>query len=161
MGCEISQPKRGCCENHILLRKNFTALRCCCEKRSPLRNHFAAAKTLLGTQVPFRSQVPPFRSCELAAIFFSPGDPPFRRRGTISKGVSQLRNHPLAHECHFVAPYTRFAAVKSMPKFLSLQKRLTAAKFTPHRCEKSPLLRKGTVTLGVLFKRYKCHFFLF
>ena len=25
---------------------------------------------------------------------------------------SQLRNHPLAHECHFAAPYTHFAAAK-------------------------------------------------
>ena len=40
---KFSQPKRGRCENHILLRKNFAAVRCYCENRSPLRNHFAAA----------------------------------------------------------------------------------------------------------------------
>ena len=30
----------------------------------------------------------------------------------ISQGVSQLRNHPLAHECHFAAPPPHFAAAK-------------------------------------------------
>ena len=50
MGCEISQPKGGRCENHIPLRKNLAALRSRCENpssryenRSPLRNHFVAA----------------------------------------------------------------------------------------------------------------------
>nr|CAN77625.1 hypothetical protein VITISV_037011 [Vitis vinifera] len=47
----------------------------------------------------------------------------------------------------------RFAATKSMPKFPSLRKRLATVKSTPPRCEKSPLLRKGTMTLGVPFKR--------
>ena len=39
----------------------------------------------------------------------------FRSRGAISKGVSQLRNHPLAHECHFAASYAHFAAAKIPP----------------------------------------------
>ena len=46
--------------------------------------------------------------CELS----TPWDPPFRSRSAISKGVSQLRNHSLAHECHLAAPYTHFAATK-------------------------------------------------
>ena len=36
----------------------------------------------------------------------------FRSQAPISKGVSQMRNHPLAHECHFAAQYAHFAAVK-------------------------------------------------
>ena len=32
----------------------------------------------------------------------------FYSRDTIWKGVSQLRNHPLAHECHFAAPVRPF-----------------------------------------------------
>ena len=32
----------------------------------------------------------------------------FRSHTPISKGVSQLRNHPLAHECHFAAPVRPF-----------------------------------------------------
>ncbi|RVW91407.1 hypothetical protein CK203_038590 [Vitis vinifera] len=36
----------------------------------------------------------------------------FKRRAPISKGVSQLRNHPLAHECHFAAQYAHFAAAE-------------------------------------------------
>ena len=46
-------------------------------------------------------------------------------------------------------------------KILSLRKRLATVKSMPYRYEKSPLLRKGTVTLGVPFKRYKFHFFYF
>ena len=42
----------------------------------------------------------------------TPWNPLFRSREAIWKGVSQLRNHPLAHECHFAAPYTHFAAAK-------------------------------------------------
>ena len=106
-----------------------------------------------------------FRNCELAATFSTPGDPPFRSRGTISKGVSQLRNPSLAHERHFAKSYARSAAVKwaakSMPNFPSLRKRLAAAKSAPPHCEKTPLLRKGTVTFGVLFKRYKFNFSYF
>ena len=73
---------------------------------------FAAAKRPLGTRVPFCSQVHPFRTCEMAA------KPPrleihhFCSQGAISKGVSLLRNHPLAHECHFTALYTHFTAAK-------------------------------------------------
>ena len=39
-------------------------------------------------------------------------NPPFRSRDAIWKGASQLRNHPLAQECHFKASYTHFAAAK-------------------------------------------------
>ena len=35
----------------------------------------------------------------------------------ISQGVSQLRNHPLAHECHFTAPPPHFAATKWAAKW--------------------------------------------
>ena len=60
--------------------------------------------------------------CEI----FTPWNPPLRSRDAISKGVSQLRNHPLAHKCHFAA--TKWAA-KMMPKFLSLwNPRLLTAK---------------------------------
>ena len=73
---------------------------------------FAAMKRPLGTRVPFCRPVHPFRSYEMAAKPPCLEDPPFHSRDAIWKGVSQLRNHPLAHECHFVAPYTLFATVK-------------------------------------------------
>ena len=41
-----------------------------------------------------------------------PWNPPFRNRDAIWKGVLQLWNHPLAHECHSEAPYTHFTAAK-------------------------------------------------
>ena len=36
----------------------------------------------------------------------------FCSRDTIWKGVSQLRHHPLAHECHFAAPVRPFRSCK-------------------------------------------------
>ena len=110
----------------------------------------------------WRWQLPTYTYIYILNELSTPWDLPFRSRGAISKGVSQLRNHPLAHECHFAAPYAHFVAAKwvakSMSKFPSLRKRPAAAKSTSPRCEKSRLLRKGIVTLGVPFKRYKFHF---
>ena len=48
----------------------------------------------------------------------------------ISQGVSQLRNHPLAHECHFAAPPPHFAAVKWVVKM-----------YPP--CKNAPWLQNG------------------
>ena len=73
MVCKISQPKRGLYENGPWLRNNLTA------PRSPLRNQALAAKPPLG--------------CEMIS---QPHAPPLRK-------FSQLRNTPLAHECHFAA----------------------------------------------------------
>ena len=36
----------------------------------------------------------------------------FRNQSSILQGISKLRNHFLAHECHLEAPYTHFAAAK-------------------------------------------------
>ena len=54
----------------------------------------------------------------------------FRSQAPISKGVSQMRNHPLAHECHFAAPPPHFKAAK------------WAAKMSPP-CKDAPWLRNG------------------
>ncbi|RVW18552.1 hypothetical protein CK203_101313 [Vitis vinifera] len=94
------------CKIATLLGNHFAA------QMSPSVKIFAAAKPPLGTRVPFRSTVPPFRSCEMAAKSPKCEISNFRSQSPISQGVSQLRNHPLAHECHFAAPYTHFAAVK-------------------------------------------------
>ena len=114
--CKISQPKIGPCENGHLLRNDFAALRC------PLRNQGLAAKIALCCEMisqpntplckNFRSTVTPFRSCEMAAKSPKCEISNFRSHNPISQGVSQLRNTPLAHECHFTAPYTHFAAAK-------------------------------------------------
>ena len=39
----------------------------------------------------------------------------FCSRDTIWKGVSQLRNHPLAHECHFKKPICPFRSYENSP----------------------------------------------
>ena len=104
---------------------------------------------------------PPSALCE---NFYSCEETPWHTSAISqpSTPVSQLQNHPLAHECHFTAPYARFVAVKwvakMMLKFPLLRKRPAAAKSTPPHFEKSRLLQKGTVTLGVPFKRYKFPF---
>ncbi|RVW67662.1 hypothetical protein CK203_063519 [Vitis vinifera] len=77
-----------------------------CQKSRPSSSVkiFTAMKRPLGTRVSFRRPVHLFRSCEMAAKPPCLEDPPFHSRDAISKGVSQLGNHPLAHECHLVAP---------------------------------------------------------
>ena len=75
MVCEISQLKKGPCENGPWLRNNFTAPKPRYENRLPLQNGFIASYPHL-------------------------------------QKFSQLRSDPLAHECHFAAPYTHFAAAK-------------------------------------------------
>ena len=51
----------------------------------------------------------------------TPWNPPFCSRNAIWKGVSQLWNHPLVHECHFAAPYTHFAASKWLQNLHALK----------------------------------------
>ena len=71
--CEISQPKIAPYENGHPLRNNFAATRC------PLRNQGLAAKWAI--------------RCKTIS---QPHNHPLRK-------FSQLRNTPLAHECHFTA----------------------------------------------------------
>ena len=125
-----------------------------CYKKNSQPSGATAKIPLLTTKIDFRCETisqPPstlyenFHSCEEAPWHMSaisqpstpvsqlrngcklstPWDPPFRSRGAISKGVSQLWNHPLAHKCHFAAPYAHFVAAKwaakSMSKFPSLR----------------------------------------
>ena len=71
--CEILQPKIGPCENGHLLRNDFAALTWL------LRNQGLAAKMALRCEINFVAQYTPLRK------------------------FSQLRNHLLAHKCHFAA----------------------------------------------------------
>ena len=98
--------------------------------------HFAAVKRLRSIKnSQFRSQSPisqgvlqlrsiktpnftakaPFRrvfcSCEMAAKH---KNSQFHSQSSISQGISRLRNHFLAHQCLFAAPYTHFKATKSL-----------------------------------------------
>ena len=73
----------------------------------------------------------------------------FHSRTPISKGVSQLRNHPLAHECHFAASYAHFAAAKWAAKIPLLYKIL------PPLRKRSPSLKNG------MRSSFLCFFFPF
>ena len=72
------------------LNGNFAA-------KTPFGKVFRSCETTFGTRVPFCSIVPLILklrySCEI---------------------TFELRNHFLAHECHFVAPYTHCRAAKSL-----------------------------------------------
>ncbi|RVW91562.1 hypothetical protein CK203_046151 [Vitis vinifera] len=122
---EISQPLR---------KRHFAAK----PVRSPIAlsaKIFAAAKPILARECHFAAQEPPFRSCETTAKLQSVKIPnfaakaPFRRvfrsceadfgtrvhlqhSSPHFEAAIQLRNHFLAHESHFEAPYTHFAAAK-------------------------------------------------
>ncbi|KAL6325034.1 hypothetical protein AAG906_022124 [Vitis piasezkii] len=112
---------------------------------------FATTKRLLSTQVPFRSQVPPHR--EMAT--FHAGDPPFRNRGTILKGVS--RNQPLAHECHFRRPFRCEMGCEIDVRNSPHAKMPSHAKSTPPR--EKPSATKRTTPLVCLLRRKQASIF--
>ena len=103
--------------------------------------------------MPFRSQVHPFRSYEMVAKSprleilhfarhfegcFAAAKPPFSTQVPLRSAVRPFRSCEMGYKNDAEIPL--------------------AAKSTPPRCEKSRLLGKGTMTLGVPFKRYKFHF---
>ena len=73
-----------------------------CKIRGSLRNRPFAAK-------PFRSPYPHFAAVKSSAKSPKASKPPFRSPSSIS----QLRNTPLAHECHFAAPSPHFPALRN------------------------------------------------
>ncbi|RVW83934.1 Gag-Pol polyprotein [Vitis vinifera] len=85
------------CENSPPLRNDFAA------QHTPLRKFSQLRNPLLAHGVPFLSTVTPFRNCEMAAKSLKREISNFRSHSLISQGVSQLRNTPLAYECHFAA----------------------------------------------------------
>ena len=114
--CEISQPLR----NRHFAAKPFRSPNkfaaespLCCGIAILLQNHFAASGPSLRNHFWHTSAIsqhsdPHFATAKSQSI----KTPTFRSQSPIPQGVSQLRNHPLAHECHLEAPYTHFAAAK-------------------------------------------------
>ena len=113
------------CENHPLATKWFRSL------QAPSTKIFAAAKRSIGTRVPFCKPVHPFHNYEMAASFPRLEIHHFHSRWAIWKGILQLRNHPLAHECHFEALYTHFTAAKWLWNLHAL-KSFSAHTMKPH-----------------------------
>ena len=102
--CEISQPLRN---------RHFAAK----PVRSPIAlsaKIFAAAKPTFGTRVPLRSTGAPISQLRNGCEATKRENSQFRSQSSISQGISRLRNHFLAHECHFAALYTHFRAAKSL-----------------------------------------------
>ena len=124
--CEISsQPQAPLCKNFLSCETNFgTECHfaaqwlpfCSCETAA---NHQSMKDPIFAGKAPFRRG---FRSCEATfwhtSAILQHNDPyfaavkrlrsiknsQFRSQSPILQGVLQLRNHPLAHECHFEAP---------------------------------------------------------
>ena len=96
--------------------------------------------------------------CEFSTL----RDLPFRSRGAILKGVSQLWNHPLAHECHFATPYTHFAAAKWLwnPPCLKILQRTHHEATPPFRLSPDSyswsLLRTSFLRVASLRNTYHC-----
>ena len=118
MGCEISQQK-------WVVVKMASRCEMVSQPPSALYENFHSCK-----EAPWHtSAISQLRNgYELS----TPWDPSFRSRGTILKGVSQLWNHPLAHKCHFAAPYTHFAAAKWLRNLHALKSFISQA--TPPFC---------------------------
>ena len=150
MVCEISQPK-VVCENRLSLRKNFAALKSRCENHLPLRRdplahecHFAAAKWLRNLHALKSSTSQPrrhFKGC------FAAAKPPFGTRVPLRSIVRPFCSCEMGYENDAEIPLAA--------------KTLSHCEIHDSSLQKTPLLRKGTVTLGVLFKWYKFHFSYF
>ena len=85
---------------------------------APFRKVFCSCETaakLQSVKIPNFAAKAPFRrvfcSCEMAAKH---KNSQFCSQSSILQGISRLRNHFLAHECHFVAPNTHFRTAKSL-----------------------------------------------
>ena len=101
--CEISQPLR----NRHFAVKPVRSLRTLSAKI------FAAAKTTFGTRVPLRSTGTPISQLRNGCEAPKRERSHFRRESSIWKRIWQLRNHLLAHECHFVAQEPPFRSCES------------------------------------------------
>ena len=94
-------------------KQGSARFRSLCEIGTLLQNQFATSGPSLQNQFWHTSATSQHRSPHFAVAkrLRSIKNSQFRSQSPISQGVLQLRNHPLAHECHFEAPYTHFIAV--------------------------------------------------
>ena len=127
--CEtISQPPTSSLRNHHFAPKSLLCCEIISQPQAPLYENFRSYEepswhtSAISQHSNLNSQLR--NGCEIPKCKNSQ----FRSQSANSKGVSQLQNHPLAHECHFAAPYTHFATAKW------LRNDLQAAKW-PSSCE--------------------------
>ncbi|RVX13157.1 hypothetical protein CK203_017897 [Vitis vinifera] len=78
----------------------------------PFRRVFRGCEAHFGTRVPFRSTMTLILQLRNGCEITKRKNSQFCSQSFISQGISKLRNHFLAHECHLEAPYTHFAAAK-------------------------------------------------
>ena len=114
MVCEISQPKKGPCENGPWLRNNFAAPRLCCEiaisqPHTPLCENFRSCETPLWHTSAISQTPPHFGAAKCSTKSSTPktpifaAAPPFRSPPPsfcsckmVCENASPLRNPPLA-----------------------------------------------------------------
>ena len=80
--------------------------------KAPFRRVFRSCEAHFGTRVPFYSTVTPISQLRNGCEAPKREKSQFCSQSSILKSISKLRNHFLAHECHFEAPHTHFAAAK-------------------------------------------------
>ena len=144
MVCEISQPKKGRCENRLSLRNNFAAPQASLWKSSPavkwFRNLlvpsakiFTATKWPFGTRVPFRSPVHPFRNYEMVV------KPP---RLEILHFAAETPFHRVFHSCETTPWHTSAISQRRTP-ISQMWNRLRKCCRNAPRCENDLPLRKS------------------
>ena len=91
------------------------------QPRRHLEGCFATAKPTFGTRVLFRSTVTLISQLGNGCKITKRKNFQFLSQSSISQGISKLRNHFLAHECHLEAPYTHFTAAKWLQNLNTLK----------------------------------------
>ena len=136
MVCEISQPKKGPCENGPWLRNNFAAPRLCCE---------------IAISQPHTPLCENFRSCEIPLWHTSAisQTPPHFGAAKCSTKSSTPKNSHFCSRTPISQPSTLILQLQN-----GLRKCQSTAKSTPC-CEIDHPLRKGKASLCILFKCYK------
>ena len=118
--CEIiSQPPRAVVKITPLASKIASRYKMISQPPITLCENFRSCEVTLWHTSAISQPRTPISQLRNGCETSTPWNPPFRSRDTISKGVSQLRNHHLAHECHFADPPSfrscEIVAKSSMP----------------------------------------------
>ena len=140
MVCEISQPKKGPCENGPWLRNNFAAPRLCCEiaisqPHTPLCENFRSCETPLWHTSAISQTPPHFGAAKCSTKSSTPKTPIFATTPSFRRWFRSCKTTPW-HTSAISQPSPLISQLQN-----GLRKCPSAAKSTPC-CEIDHLLRK-------------------